>query len=381
MRIAALADLHLGFRAFHARAEGTRRNLREVDVEQTWGRVVEQVLAEGVDLVTIAGDLFHHPRVSDYAKRAFLNGVGRLAQVSPVIVLQGNHDAGKSGEVLTPVALAEALVGTHYPVHVVTDVQRVRVGRDLSVTCIPYVDQSEGRTYRLRPNGEAIYNVLLAHAAVRSSADGAGKLPYFYGGDGTALDVGKQADLWDAILLGDYHEFTRLHPTRPVFYSGSIDRTSSNIWQEEASKGWALVDIDTGSVEFREVATRPMWNEVISAPFADDVNHAVEEIAYQAEQVDGERPMVRLRVDDFDRAEKRLIDWGQVNALKKMVAHFYLDLRYRPLEIADLGERRDAGEKVTLASEAKAYFADAPEAVRDLVFEELGVTAEVRRLG
>ncbi|TVQ96291.1 MAG: hypothetical protein EA398_16225 [Deltaproteobacteria bacterium] len=371
MRVAALADLHLGFRAFSAKSEGTRRNLREVDVERTWERVVDQVVAEDPDLVTIAGDVFHHPRVSDYARRALLRGLNRIR--CDVVILQGNHDAGKTGEVLTPVALARELAGGTRRIHVATEVERVVLASGIAVTCVPYVDLSVGRNYRLRPDPAAKYNVLLVHAAARSSADGSGKLPYFYGAEDKSLDVGKHADDWDAILLGDYHEYTMLHPTRPVFYSGSIDRTSSNIWQENRSKGWVLVDLEALTHEFRKVETRPMWDYIIDGDSAEEVNLAVADIAYTAEASDEEPPLVRLRVDDFPRHEKRLIDWSAVNALKRTVAHFYLDLRYRPLEVAGLEDGREAGERVTLESEARAYFKDAPDAVRALVFEELGL--------
>jgi DNA repair exonuclease SbcCD nuclease subunit len=53
-------------------------------------RIVDRALADEVDLVLIAGDLFDHNRVSDDAV-AFVRGeLQRLRQ--PVVILPGNHD-------------------------------------------------------------------------------------------------------------------------------------------------------------------------------------------------------------------------------------------------------------------------------------------------
>ena len=56
MRIAALSDLHLGYRRFPATVEG--RNAREVDVEAAWYLAVEAVVRAQPNLITIAGDVF-----------------------------------------------------------------------------------------------------------------------------------------------------------------------------------------------------------------------------------------------------------------------------------------------------------------------------------
>jgi DNA repair exonuclease SbcCD nuclease subunit len=54
-------------------------------------RVIDRALADRVDLLLIAGDLFDHNRVSDETV-AFAHGeLNRLRQ--PVVILPGNHDA------------------------------------------------------------------------------------------------------------------------------------------------------------------------------------------------------------------------------------------------------------------------------------------------
>lgn len=58
---------------------------------QLFRRIVDRALADQVDLVLIAGDLFDHNRASDETI-AFVRGqLDRLRQ--PVVILPGNHDA------------------------------------------------------------------------------------------------------------------------------------------------------------------------------------------------------------------------------------------------------------------------------------------------
>ncbi len=399
MRGAALADLHLGFRTFNHTTDG--RNTREVDVERAWEAAVNGILAEHarkpIAVVTIAGDLFNHPRVSDYAKLAFLRGIRRLLEAGiVVIVLQGNHDAGRTAEVLTPIMLADGLGENLY---IVTEPERIRLrvppagkrfyefvgeGRTVSVACFPFVTRGNGASYRLDPDPQADINILVVHAAVKGDIGG-DRLPYFYGGEG-ALDIGHEADRWDVIAVGDYHEFTRLHPERLAFYSGSIERTSSDIWKEHAPKGWVLWDTDAGTMELREVPTRPMYDYDLDDVFggapiprldqpldAALVNAALEQVAGVEEHVGA---IVRLKVDDFPRAERDHIDWALVRELRARCAHFYLDLRYAGAAVTDLGDRRER-KALTLADEAAAFFAEDPEDVRALALSYLDVEAAV----
>jgi exonuclease SbcD len=383
---ASLADLHLGFRQFSHTTNS--RNTREIDVERAWYAAVEQIIAARPDIVTIAGDIFHHPRVSDFAKKAFLDGVRRLLAAGIiVIVLQGNHDAGRTAEVLTPIMLADGADNLYIvtkPERVMLtvchDVQHVdgsyeELSRsNVSVACFPFVARAEPQTYRLDPDPTADLNILLMHAAVKSEVGD--DLPRFYGSD-QALDVGTEAERWDVIACGDFHEYRRLHPTRLAFYSGALERTSSNIWQEEAPKGWVLWDTEAGTMELREVPTRKMYDLVGEGQAsAEWVNRLLQSISEMEPVTDA---IVRLKVDDFPMAERDHIAWDLVRQLQGVCAHFYLDVRYRQHEEQALGDRRERG--MSLAEEAVRFFADDPAEVRAMALSYLEVQADVEDIG
>jgi len=383
MRGAALADLHLGYRSFPDVREG--RNTRELDVEAAYFHAIEAIIKNQPDLISMAGDVFHHPRVSDYAKAAFLSGIRALLRDTKaiIIILVGNHDVGRSRDVLTPVALAE---GWDDRVHIVTTPKRIRFG-GVSAACFPYVAMGDGKAYKLTPDPEADVNVLLVHAAVKGDAQG-DKLPYFYGAEDQALDVGKLVSDWDVIACGDYHEFTRLHPTKLAFYSGSLERTSNNIWAEKEPKGVVFYDTELGTMELEPVPNRDMVDYDLAgfmqeggflASNAKSLNWALTCLLVDDPHPCGDaiqNAIVRLKVDDFPKAEREHIDWAAVRKLKSLCCHFYLDVRYAKAEAFDLGDKRE-NESRSLAEELVVFMKDDEPPVRDLAISFLELQAEV----
>src|SRR3954468_4637095 len=100
MRIAHLADAHLGFRQFQ-RLTPDGVNQREADVALAFRRAVEAIIARGVDAVVIAGDLFHAVRPTN---RSIIEAFTRLSRLraplpaAPIILIAGNHDTPRSAE-------------------------------------------------------------------------------------------------------------------------------------------------------------------------------------------------------------------------------------------------------------------------------------------
>lgn len=379
MRYVALSDVHLGKHQFSAMENG--RNAREQDVERAWARAVQIAVDAKPDLVTIAGDVFEHPRISSHAIKAYRDGVRRIVQETEaaVVILQGNHEAARTAESLTPLVIPD----DYERVHVVLEPKRIRLHpphwtgeahETVSVACLPFVVRGEEATYRLEPDPYADVNLLLIHAPVNTSAEGVERLPVFYAGR-TALDVGRLAEQFDVIAAGDFHNFTRLHPTRAAFYSGSLERVSSNIWNETGPKGLVVGDTATGEVEFVEVPTRAMydwelldWDLDPIEPSAEDVNQCLASLASDNETAGA---IVRLRVDDFPREEKDAIDWAAVRQLKQTALHFQLDLRYADAAPGDFGDRRTHAVR-PLMDQARDFFADDPADVRDTALAYLG---------
>lgn len=383
---AAISDCHLGAVRFSKTEDG--RSAHEVAVERAWFAAVDAIIASGdVQLCTIAGDLFEHHRVGVRAMVAYLRGVRRLSDAGIiVVVLAGNHDVPRSSDSLTPLALlADYLtLGALAEVHIVTeprtidltvygDCQRMdgyeivddATKETVHVACFPFVTLADPKVYQLNVAPQADVNILVAHCSVAGDDLG---LPKFYGHD-AAFNVTALAERFDVVALGDYHSFTRLHPSRLAFYSGSLEFTSTNLWAEAPEKGWVWYDTATGTMELREVKGRTVeshdepgaWN-------ADGVNGW---LRHQLDRSDLATTLLRLVVEDFPPAEKAQLDQRLVRELKGRAAHFQLDLKMAKSASAEIGDRREGGK--SLADAAREWFAEDEAAVRELAFKYMEV--------
>lgn len=356
MRGVMAADTHLGFRAY-ARTENGR-NAREQDVERAWSRLVDLVVEQQPDFFSISGDVFHTVRPSLHAVKAYRDGLRRISEETSadVVVIPGNHDCPKTAETLSPCVIPDDLPR----VHVVTSAQWLELdlanGERAAVLCVPHDNLGAAATFDPALAPAADVRVLVIHAAVKTSAiDNA--LPRFYAGE-LAVDVGMLAEQFDVVAAGDYHEVTRLHPTRTAFYPGSIERTSSNIWDEKHPKGVVCYDTATGTAEFREIPTRPMHTYEMSEGFestVEGVNRALELIA----DTEHEGAIVRLVVEDFPRDDYSLIDRKLTARLRETCFAFDLTVRF-----AERDARALARAGSSLFEEAERFFAQDPETVK-----------------
>ncbi|HRP08508.1 MAG TPA: metallophosphoesterase, partial [Gemmatimonadales bacterium] len=92
MRLAHLADPHLGYRRY-TRLNARGRNQREVDVGLAFSRAISGVIEARPDAVIVAGDLFEQVRPTNSAILAAFREFARLRQGlpgAPVILIAGN---------------------------------------------------------------------------------------------------------------------------------------------------------------------------------------------------------------------------------------------------------------------------------------------------
>ena len=86
------ADIHLGYRQYN-------HDERYLDFGRAYRAVVEQALAERVDFVVLAGDLFHHRSVDPLTLGHAVGGLRRLRDAGiPVIAIEGNHERAYHNE-------------------------------------------------------------------------------------------------------------------------------------------------------------------------------------------------------------------------------------------------------------------------------------------
>lgn len=341
MRLVHLSDLHLGFRQFQ-RQTPAGINQREADVAAAFARAVDKLIALAPDVILVGGDVFHTVRPTNtsilHAFQQFSRLVAALPQTA-IVIVAGNHDMPRSTETICILRLFAAPLGIHIADR---EARRIRFDDlDLAVLAVP--DLPPG-TVELTPDPTARYNVLLLHGEVQ------GALPNADTPDRAAVQIPVAEvtrDGWDYVALGHYHVYKRV--ADHVYYSGSLEYTSTNPWGELAEekaaklpgKGMIERDLSTGKQTFHPL---PVSRAYLDLPpiegrgmSAEDLDRAIQNaVARVSGGVEGK--VVRLVARDVPRHIAREIDHKALRELQRSALHFHFDTR-RP----ELVRRRSGG--------------------------------------
>lgn len=362
MKLAHLADLHLGFRQFDRQTpRGT--NQREADVAEAFRRAVDDIIQQRPDLILIAGDIFHSVRPTNAAILWCFQQIQRLRSSlpeTPVVAIAGDHDTPRSTETGTILRLYEAL-----GVDIAVDVPKRLVfpKLDCAVLAVPHQTVAREDVPALRPEpGGPTFNVLLTHGHPQGMGEERGTLEY----GGAVLSREMLApEKWDYVALGHYHT------ARPVatnaWYAGSLEYLPPNPWgqqQDEAEvrggrtgKGYLLVELPGSRVTFRPIAPSrrhidlpPIQGAGLGAKQLDELIHERVSAAKIDDQV------VRLLVWDVERATARDLDHAAIRAFKSRALNFHLDIRRPAAARVAAGAASGAGKRQPL-----------PETLRDFL--------------
>ncbi len=324
MKLVHLADLHIGYRAYN-KVTPKGLNVRERDVITAFKETLDRVSVINPDAVIIAGDIFHRPRpgnTSIYLSIKLLQEFRKTCP-APVIMVSGNHEASKSLENECILRVIEATV----PGIKVIDKQIEQFTLDnygTSILGIPYNALSDFEKTNIIPDNNYKYNILAIHGSYESI-----KCP--------ELDTYGQASLvnpdninrskWDYVALGHYHTYTKL--AENTYYSGAIERTSSNIWKEaHEPKGFIEYNLETGEQRFHKLDSPRKTVDIkginVNNLTAEEINRLIE--AEMSRINDIEETIIRLTLEDIDSLTIRNLDYRKLGFYRKKALHFRLNL-------------------------------------------------------
>ena len=336
MKLAHLADLHLGFRQFD-RQTSKGANQREVDVAEALRRAVDDILEQKPDLIVIAGDLFHSVRPTNAAILYCFRQLHRVRTGlpnSPIVVIAGEHDTPRSTETGSILRLYEAL-GVEIAVE---EARRIVLPKlDCAVLAVPQQALAKADRPALRPEpGGPTLNVLVTHGVYGGLGEERGTMEY--GGAQLTREL-LAPEKWDYIALGHYH--TAQSVATNAWYAGSLEYLPPNPWgqiqddqdaakgkKRRAGKGYLLVELPGARVTFRPIEPA---RRHIDLPFIQGAGLNAKEldaaIAERLNAVKIDDQIVRLVVWDVDRATTRDLDHAAIRAYKARALNFQLDLR------------------------------------------------------
>src|SRR5438046_6135566 len=262
MKLAHLADLHLGFRQFD-RQTPKGANKREVDVAEVCKRAVDDMVKQKPELIVVACYFFHSVRPTNAAILYCFHQLHRLRTGlpgTPIVVIAGEHDTPRSTETGAILRLYEAL-GVEVAVE---EARRIVFPKlDGAVLAVPHQALVKADRPALRPEpGGPTLNVLLTHGVHGGLGEARGTMEY--GGAALSREI-LAPEKWDYIALGHYH--TAQPVATNAWYSGSLEYLPPNPWgqlQDEAElkkpkrggagKGYLLIELPGARVTFRPIA-------------------------------------------------------------------------------------------------------------------------------
>ncbi len=301
MRIALLADFHLGFKG---------SNPSDPRFEDAFLLADEamRLAAERADVILVAGDIFDRPRFSTdifnraldiFAPRGRSNVTVELSDGTepsflgvPVIAVHGNHDVPADIH-RNPVLLLEkayrlAYLGKHHRVAVLRKGEEcVRV---VGAGWVPDADPRVPQRFfseRIPPPEGDCYNILLFHQPLRGIGSYVG---------GNPLDVSYLPPGFDAYVTGHLHwHVERRVSDRWIIIPGSTIRTQLTDREVVSPRAFWILDTEAGTVEEVVLPSARAGYLVrvdVSAP--DFIQRVDQELSRVAAAPHDKKPIVKL---------------------------------------------------------------------------------------
>ena len=332
-RVIHTGDTHLGYRQYH-------RSERKRDFLDAFRQVVDDAVADDVDAVVHAGDLFHDRRPTLDDIMGTLSVLRTLDDADiPFLAIVGNHEAKREGQWLDlfeSLGLATRLGS-----------DPVEIG-DTAFYGLDFVPRAQREEFELdcEPT-DCEHTALVTH----------GLFEPFDFGEWDPRDIFETADIeFDALLLGDNH-----HPETAevdgtwVTYCGSTERASA---AERDERGYNVISFD-GEVDVRRrgLDTR----EFVFVDLELGESEGVERVRQRVGEYDLEDAVVVVSID------------GEGDPVTPAAVEEYA-LDHGAL-VARVTDRREAAEE----TDREVSFADPDDAVRERV-RELGLSNAARSL-
>jgi DNA repair exonuclease SbcCD nuclease subunit len=351
MRVAHVADTHLGFSAYRKVDEATGLNQRETDLYEAFRKVVDEALRRKVDALVHAGDLFDSVRPSNRAISFAMEQLRRLQEAGiGTVVIAGNHSTPRLRETGSVFRILEHLPDLHAVYR--GGLERVELG-DCLVHAVPHGEAEDMQRQMQAAAAEAghRFNLLTVHAGfVGLSAYGGGEF------NETLLPTSLLENGMDYNALGHYHRHVDLDQRSA--YCGSTERMTFAEAGEE--KGFVIVDLDRGRREFVPIPCRPM----IDLPGLHAKGLSSVELQRQAQTLVRDVPpgaLVRMTFRELAPAQYRSLDIAAIR--QEAAAAMHLEMRF---DMADEAGGKGSGLTIgPLEREFSAFLERYPTAGAD----------------
>lgn len=290
IRFIHLSDIHIGLLTHGKINPSTGLNTRLEDVLGCLDYVFQTARKESVDLVLIAGDVFHRENPHPSEEIEFAKRIGRVSGEggAQVVIVLGNHDYSSTGSNASAVEIFPALEIEGVTIARKPELIHVNTKNGVvQVACLPWAGRAalvardeykslsrqelqieiEKRLIGIirdltKQAGSSDPALFLGHLAVRDARLSGTEIDTLATSDPVVPVSELAVRPFSYVGLGHIHRFQNLNPGHvpPVVYSGSIERI--DFTEEKEKKGFVLGELSSSEdgwkceFEFMETPAR-----------------------------------------------------------------------------------------------------------------------------
>jgi exonuclease SbcD len=275
IKLLHLADLHIGVENYGRTDPATGLHTRLLDYLARLDEAIDLALAEQVDAVLIAGDVYKNRTPNPTHQREFARRVHRMRAAGlPVVILTGNHDVSPAlgrahsieifdtlaveGVVIADRPRAFTLATRAGPLQIIAlpwvtrhnlltkDELRLASLLELETMLVDRIDRFlHSAAEDLEPDIPALLTV---HGTIDGATTGA-EQQILLGRDLVLPKSVVSLPGIDYVALGHIHKHQSLGAHPPVVYPGSIERI--DFGEEQEDKGCVIVELAKGAASWR----------------------------------------------------------------------------------------------------------------------------------
>ena len=331
MKILQTADNHLGETAYSRIDPSTGLNARGLDFFDSFKNILDIALKERVDVLLVVGDFF--TRVNPHPRYLLevMKGLKKLSKANiTTIFVSGNHETPKMVITVNPLSL----LGQIDNVRVILEPTSIEVD-SIDFVCVPAPPIFDEIKNLFNPllqkaleNSKSDHKILAAHLPLGQATTSSERTLESFIGE--CVDIEQIPNKFLYVALGHMHKLQQLGQEKmPIVYSGSSERCE---WGEEHDDKFAvLVEIeDKVEINLIKLPVRNMVTVIdqnCSGLSAARINKLVlEAIENNKQKIEGS--LVRIKLDNIDIDEYRLINWNTVKQSLNVYGVF--DYRLQP---------------------------------------------------
>jgi len=337
VKILQTADNHLGETAYLRIDTLTGLNARGLDFFNSFQNILDLTLKEHVDVLLVVGDFL--TRVNPHPRYLLevMKGLKRLSKANVItIFVSGNHETPKMVTTVNPLSL----LGQIDNVHVILEPTSIEVD-GIDFVCVPAPPIFDEIKNLFNPllqtalkNSKSDRKILAAHLPLAQATTSSERTLESFIGECVNIEQIPNKFLYAA--LGHMHRFQQFNREgMPVVYSGSSERCE---WGEEHDDKFAIlieiedkVEINPIKLPIRNMHT--IVDQNCSELSAARINKLVlEAIENSKEKI--KDSLVRIKLDNIDIDENRLIDWTTIK--QSLNEYEVFDYRLQPQTVISL---------------------------------------------